>query len=565
MYTVSQAYITAIDTGAQQYIRGTLTLASGTVIPLSDDNIFGTPRTDQRCTSSDDTFMFGEMYVGTLDITLYNITILGDSYFHGAQISLEVGIDVGETDPEWVPLGLWDITSSEKLNAQGQVRLKGADRLNRLKAAINDDTVGVLRLATIMEKVEKTAFVTFEQTPAEVAALIGRPAQSIRCVEFSANCWEEVRQIAQIMGGFAFANREGKIEFRKFGMFPVRTIEADRRFGLRPSLGLYGAAQIRYTDSKGRTVKADTAGAGTASLGFSCNKYIFTGSDNYIEQYSEWIEPIAAGFTSRWHPGTCDYYGDPALDLGDMITVEDGIAGQSGMQMLVTGLSWGFRAPQTITSAGLSDTGDSTSSGSSGSSSGSGGSSSQVAAPTMNTIALDTFPGDFEGRYTSAEGAFGIRQAADCFVNVGIVMTAEADGTLGFRVLLDEIAQVLQPVQTVNEGDTVTLSAAVPISPDEGKHTLRVETIGNGTITEISAVVVGQDISPESPDIVPDSVWTYTITDGAATVTGYSDESTYPRIPDTLGGVPVRIIGAGTFTGTAVKNVYIPEGVEEIQ
>ena len=562
MYTVSQAYITAIDTGAQQYIRGTLTLASGTVIPLSDDNIFGTPRTDQRCTSSDDTFMFGEMYVGTLDITLYNITILGDSYFRGAQIALEVGVDVGETDLEWVPLGLWDITSSEKLNAQGQVRLKGADRLNRLKAAINDDTVGVLRLATIMEKVEKTAFVTFEQTPAEVAALIGRPAQSIRCVEFSVNCWEEVRQIAQLMGGFAFANRSGKIEFRKFGMSPVRTIEADRRFSLKPSSGLYGVAQVRYTDSKGRFASADTDVSGNAILGFSCNKYIYTGSENYIEQYTEWIEPIAENFTACWHSGTYDYYGDPALDLGDMITVEDGIAGQSGMQMLVTGLSWGFRAPQTITSAGLSDTGDSTSS---GSSSGSGSSSSQVAVPTMNTIALDTFPGDFEGRYTSAEGAFGIRQAADCFVNIGIVMTAEADGTLGFRVLLDEIAQVLQPVQTVNEGDTVTLSAAVPISPDEGKHTLRVETIGNGTITEISAVVVGQDISPESPDIAPDSVWTYTITDGAATVTGYSGDSTYPRIPDTLGGAPVRIISAGTFTGTAVRNVYVPEGVTTIE
>lgn len=348
-------------------------------------------------------------------------------------------------------------------------------------------------------------------------------------------------------------------------MSPVRTIEADRRFSLKPSSGLYGVAQVRYTDSKGRFASADTDVSGNAILGFSCNKYIYTGSENYIEQYTEWIEPIAESFTACWHSGTCDYYGDPALDLGDMITVEDGIAGQSGMQMLVTGFSWGFRAPQTITSAGLSDTGDSTSSGSSGSSSGSGGSSSQVAAPTMNTIALDTFPGDFEGRYTSAEGAFGIRQAADCFVNVGIVMTAEADGTLGFRVLLDEIAQVLQPVQTVNEGDTVTLSAAVPISPDEGKHTVRVEAIGTGTITEISAVVFGQDISPESPDIVPDSVWTYTITDGAATVTGYSGESTYPRIPDTLGGAPVRIIGAGTFTDTAVRNVYVPEGVTTIE
>lgn len=566
MYTVSQAYTTAIDTGAQQYIRGTLTLASGTVILLSDDNIFGTPRTDQRCTSSDDTFMFGEMYVGTLDITLYNITILGDSYFHGAQISLEVGVDVGEADPEWVPLGLWDITSSEKLNAQGQVRLKGADRLNRLKAAINDDTVGVLRLATIMEKVEKTAFVTFEQTPAEVAALIGRPAQSIRCVEFSANCWEEVRQIAQLMGGFAFANRSGKIEFRKFGMSPVRTIEADRRFSLKPSSGLYGVAQIRYTDSKGRFASADTDVSGNAILGFSCNKYIYTGSENYTEQYTEWIEPIAESFTACWHSGTCDYYGDPALDLGDMITVEDGIAGQNGMQMLVTGLSWGFRAPQTITSAGLSDTGDSTSSGSSGSSYSGGGPSSQTSTTAvLRTVPLETYPDSFTGRYTAAQGGFGCRTDTDCFANVGITILADSSGTAGFTVLLDEIAQVFSPTVTATKNGYAALFASVPISPGEGSHTVRVVCSGSGTITDITAAVVGQDISPESPDIVPDSVWTYTITDGAATVTGYSGDSTYPRIPDTLGGAPVRIIGAGTFTGTAVRNVYVPEGVTTIE
>ena len=243
-----------------------------------------------------------------------------------------------------------------------------------------------------------------------------------------------------------------------------------------------------------------------------------------------------------------------------MITVEDGIAGQSGMQMLVTGLSWGFRAPQTITSAGLSDTGDSSSSGSSYS----GGTSAQAAVPAVKTVAIDTFPGDFEGRYTSAEGAFGIRQAADCFVNVGITILADSFGTAGFTVLLDEIAQVFSPTVTATKNGYAALFASVPISPGEGSHTVRVVCSGSGTITDITAAVVGQDISPESPDIVPDSVWTYTITDGAATVTGYSGDSTYPRIPDTLGGAPVRIIGAGTFTGTAVRNVYVPEGVTTI-
>lgn len=560
MYPVSQAYLAAIDSEAIQHLRGTLILADGTETVLADERVFGTPHIDQKCVESDDTFMFGQMYVGTLDIVLNDIAYGSSGAFNGAQITLDFGVQTGADTVEWIPLGIWDITSAERLVGDHRWQIKAADRLNRLRTAVDDSTVGSIRLANVLDVIRRKADVEFEQTADEIAALIGRPVSSIRCVNFSATCWEEVRQIAQLMGGFAFANRAGKIEFRKFGTSPVLTISADHRHSLKPSESAYKVDAVSYTDSSGHTYTSPSQ-TGTAVIGFAGNKYIHSGDDDY---YSGWIDPIAANFTQSWYTGTCDYYGDPALDLGDMIAVTGGLADEDTLPMLITGISWGFRAPQTINSAGLPDTGAGASSYSTGGSS--GGSSSQTAVTAvLRSVPLEMFPDDFEGRYTAALGGFAARQPVDAFVNIGIVITAAATGIIKAKVLLDEIAQVLQPAVSAQSGGTVTLSAMVPISPDEGSHTVRVEVSGSGTITDISAVVVGQDIAPESPDVTTESDYTFTVSNGAATITGYIGTALRPRIPDTLGGAPVRTIAKGAFTGTAVISVTIPEGVANIE
>ena len=562
------AYRTAIDSGAIQHIRGTLKLASGTEINLAaGDNIDGTPRIDQKCVESDDTFMFGQMYVGTLDIILNNIAYGSSGAFRGAQITLDFGVETGKDTVEWVPLGVWDVTSVDKLIGDHKWQIKAADRLNRLRAAINDNTVGIIKLPAIIDSIKQIANVEFQQTVGQIAALIGRPANNIRCVEFSSTCWEEVRQIAQLMGGFAFANRAGKIEFRKFrtasGSSPVLTIPADHRHSFKPSEGVYKVDSVSYTDSKGYTYTSPSQN-GTVQIGFSNNKYIFTGSENFTDYYSEWIDPIAEHFAQGWYTGTCDYRGDPALDLGDMIALTDGLADESTLPMLITGISWGFRARQNITSAGLPDTGSGASSSGSGASY-SGSTSQTAVTAVLRTVPLETFPDTFGGKYTAASGGFGARQSIDGFVNIGIICTASATGVIKAKVLLDEISQVLQPAVSTQSSDTVTLSAMVPISPEAGSHTVRVELSGSGEITEISAIVVGQDIAPETPEITTESDYTYTVSNGAATVTGYIGTAAKIRIPDTLGGAATTVIGAESFTGTDVVSAVIPEGVTEIE
>ena len=60
--------------------------------------------------------------------------------------------------------------------------------------------------------------------------------------------------------------------------------------------------------------------------------------------------------------------------------------------------------------------------------------------------------------------------------------------------------------------------------------------------------------------------FTYTISGGKATITGYS--SVGPKdviIPATLGGYPVEVIGAGAFTGRSLKTVIIPDTVKHLR
>ena len=60
--------------------------------------------------------------------------------------------------------------------------------------------------------------------------------------------------------------------------------------------------------------------------------------------------------------------------------------------------------------------------------------------------------------------------------------------------------------------------------------------------------------------------YTYTVTDGKATVTGYDDTGAVSlTVPDTLGGYPVAAIGQEAFKGFgSLVKVTLPQSVETI-
>lgn len=573
MYEVTQSYRTAMDGGAIEHIKGTITFASGDTLSIPDEEngvyIEGSPHTETRCVESEDTFMFGQLYIGSVELTI-RLPGASQSMFTGAELSLDFGVDVaGSEEPEWVPLGVWDIASAER-GAADKWDIRGLDRLNRLRGDFNIDTVGRCYLEYSMRIITERTGVEFAQTPEQLAALAGIYQENFFGIYYPQTYWDEVQMIAQVVGGFAFVNRSGEIEFRKFGTSPVLTIHGDRRHNIRLAERPYSVAGIRYTDRYGKTSEASVE-SGVATLAFSANRFISDTSDNYPEWYQSYLTNILSGLGQSWYAGEVDYYGDPALDLGDMIALEAGVVGETSVNFLITGISWTFRGQQVLTSGGLPDINTLSSDGSysGGSSSGSSGGVVEInqitQTMTLRNVFLDTFTPELTGsRETIARGGFAVKDAVEGWVNIGIVLLPTADSTGKLTVLLDEIAQVYQPVYTLKNGEYTSVHCDVPISPDAGKHTVRIVASGKAQITDITATVWGQDIKAHPADYTFSDDYTYTIADGEATVTGYVGESLTPEIPDIFEGAPTTIIGGTAFTGSEITSVKIPEGVEEI-
>lgn len=574
MYSVTQAYLNAIDNNAVQHIRGVITFASGDTLSIPDEAngiyIEGDPHTETRCVESEDTFMFGQLYIGSVELII-RLPGASQSMFTGAELSLDFGVEVaGSEEPEWVPLGVWDIASAER-GAADKWDIRGLDRLNRLRGDFNIDTVGRCYLEYSMRIITERTGVEFAQTAAQIAALAGVYPENFYGIYYPQTYWDEVQMIAQVVGGFAFVNRSGEIEFRKFGSTPVLTIHGDRRHNIRLAERPYSVAGIRYTDRYGKTSEV-SAESGVATLAFSANRFISDTSDNYPEWYQSYLTNILSGLGQSWYSGEVDYYGDPALDLGDMIALEAGVVGETPVNFLITGISWTFRGQQVLTSAGLPDINTLTSDGSysGGSSSGSSGGVVEInqitQTMTLQNVFLDTFTPELTGsRETIARGGFAVKDAVEGWVNIGIVLLPTADSTGKLTVLLDEIAQVYQPVYTLKNGEYTSVHCDVPISPDAGKHTVRIVASGSAQITDITATVWGQDIKAHPADYTFSDDYTYTIADGKATVTGYHGESLAPEIPDVFEGAKTTAIGGTAFTGSEITSVKIPEGVEEIQ
>lgn len=580
MYPVSNAFLTAIQNEEVQHLKCTIRELSGTEHILGygveGDEITGSPVINRQCVEDTDNFAFGQLYVGTVEITV-SMTDIDEDALADGELELEFGIDVGSTEPEWVPLGIWDISEvvcEAKSGDTKLLKITALDKLERLKCR-SYTGISVLYLDTIMEIIEEYAGVEFAQTPAQILALIQKPRGRMFRAQMAETCWDEVRQISQLIGGFACTDRQGRIVFRKFGQTPVLTVQADKRFSAKISEYSSGINAITYTsEGYSYTVYPGYSDHGVA-ISFSENGYIFDfhGDDvdeddghDYVTVFYSWLYPVQQNLNGlKWYPGTVNYYGNPALDLGDMIYIADGVAGER-KKFLICAETWQFRAPQTLISPGCL--------GESGTSSGSSGSSSVISVPTtnirvekaINTVELEKLTGTlYEAERTVARGSYSCKGNTCCFVNVGLVLLADEDGTAGAVVYNDEVAQDFRPMLDLHAGEYSTLSFTVPISAPTGEHSIRVTAYGSAELTAISAHIWGQEITGKSPEYTSASDYTYTIEDGAATVTGYLGDSLYPEIPPRFEGAPTAVIGAQAFTDSDITAVYIPEGVTEIQ
>lgn len=568
MYPVTENFLTAIESSkAILHIRGTISSASGAVIALDDSTLKGSPRVEMQCVADKETFNIGGMYIGIAEINVILPGVRQNELF-GGELKLETGVTT-EDGIEWIPMGVWDISSAERTTGD-EITVKGDDRLSRLKAPLERE-VGVVILGKLLNHISDIAGVEFAQTAEEIAAIAGLLPEDIRASTTAATCWEAVRMIAQFIGGFAFANREGKIEFRRFSNAPCQTIGADHRFSLRLSEYDFSVKAVAFSDAFGQTYTKDVPGepaASTMTLNISNNLFMWeTKDDSYITWYDKWVTPAVNALTGlKWLPGTVQYRGNPALDPGDLVMLTGGINGEESGKFLIGSITWQFRAPQTLISPGASALGD-TAGGSSGvsGSSASGGFTLNI-SKSIARIDLEAAVGEILPTGTEiAFGGFFCKSETAVFLQVEAVFRGMENSVIKLSAYLDEVVQIPEALSTVSQGEYRTVSIAIPLDAAAGAHKITVGARGCASVVETAAYVWGQDISAELPEMTDSSDYKFTVSGGNTTVTEYIGSSIFPNIPAILGGGATTVIGEKSFMESNITAVRIPEGVIEIQ
>lgn len=561
-----KSFFESLEKGDIQHIKGTIKRPDGLMIDLDENNLIDEVKYDIQCTSDTDIFNFGEMYVGSAEIKVKlpdeNINII-----KGGELSLYFATEKA-TKP--MPLGVWDIVTAER--EFGNIfTIKGYDHLNRLNTPVTDDVIGAIFMKSVLRQVSKDAGVEFAQTIEEIQQIVGDSVDIIDgswATHFLDTCWNEVRAIAQFLGLFVFANREGKIEFRRFSRCPVIEIPAEKRFSVRLNDCLYSVRGVSYTDRYGNTVSRIGNTENYAVISFSDNKYIWeTDSREQAEsQYGGILQRIADTLAKlgSWVSGTVEYYGNPALDVGDMVRLTGGVNGDNSTNFLITYISWQFRGSQTLVSGGIPESGTMFSSGSSGSS------GVITSYTTINTtsniyvIELKKYTGEVFGteRFVAQTG-FSSRRETWAFVDCTLILSG--DGLVSASVWLNGIAQTLRPKITLHNGETSTLHFSFTTKISGGRHQIQIGLRGQADISDIQAFLWGQDIVAETPEFTDGSDYIYTKSNSLTTVTGYIGKSIFPSIPDDLGGGKTVCIEKSAFSESEIESVYIPNGVTEIR
>lgn len=563
MYSVSTAFRTALESGAAQKIKGTVILKDDTdYVVLSDSNI-SKPTITRQCTTSADSFGYAELYTSTVSVKVLGVPELVREDLRDGKITLQFGV---EGVNEWVPLGTWNITEPQR-DTGDAILINGVDNTAKLDVPISDNSPGAIKFKTRMDEIESLTGLSFAQTAQEILD-VGGVTESLDRIygsTFCATCRAELIAMAQFIGGCVYINRSGEIEFRKYGDNSyVPTIPANKRFKADLREYSYRVGSLTVINKYGTETKNTTV-TGTANTNANMivqnNPYLRLSFDN--EFMHDRMQLIVDNLASAgvWVPGQIDYYGDPTIDLGDVLTLSGGVNGSTTSQFLVTGIVWQFRGPQTLISAGAG-TGAATGTGSSSGSASSGGSQSVIIQQaTIGAVNIDFYRDSFTTLIEIGEVMVAAANETVGIVQLTVQLQGTDDADNEIRILRDGIMQTTCSCDTIASAQKHTVSLTAVLDLSEGIHIISVEAKGSAAILRAVGTVYGQGLQEFTGNPTFES--NYTASGGV--ISAYNGDDDMPRIPAQLGGSDVETIGSGAFRETDIEYANIPQGTEVIR
>lgn len=186
---------------------------------------------------------------------------------------------------------------------------------------------------------------------------------------------------------------------------------------------------------------------------------------------------------------------------------------------------------------------------------------------TFNFITGDKMPGEvFDQERVISQIDFRCREQTPCLFFFNATVFGSSAGNLNIKVYIDEIANDFISVNTLYANEHRTISFSLPEISESGDHQIKVTAYGSGNIIAVNAYMLGYQIERyENYDPTNENDYTFRTDENKCGIIYYIGQSKCPEIPVMLEGKPVTKLYATSFNHCDVTNVYIPEGVEEIE
>ena len=322
MYPVSEAFLQAVQGNTRKYYwTGKITTAAGAEYPFDQEDIVkGSGYITAQCCGNSE-IELGAVYAAEMGISLF-LDI--DRYtLENAEVELSYHLRLASGAYETVPMGIFEV--SEANRTVHVLELKAYDRMLRFDRAFNGfETIGTAY--GMMALCGTACGVELAQTQAEIEAL---PNGSELLSIYPENDIETYRDVlyftAQVLGGFFCVNRAGKLEFRQYGETPVLEILQKHRFSSSFSDFVTRYTAVSSTNLRTQTSEyyaLETDDGLTMNLGV--NPLLQFGLE---ETRAELCGNILNALSKvNYVPFDSDTIGNPALDLGDVLTFSGGQA-----------------------------------------------------------------------------------------------------------------------------------------------------------------------------------------------------------------------------------------------
>ena len=322
MYPVSEAFLRAVQENTRNYRwTGRITTKGGAVYPfVYEDIVKGSGYITAQCCGSAE-IELGTVYAAEMGITLFSQI---DRYtLEGAEVRLSYHLRLADGSFEEVPMGIFEV--SEANRTAHCLELKAYDYMLRFEKSFNGfETVG--NAYAFLDLCCKACAVELAHTQEEIE---GMPNGTELLSIYPENDIETYRDVlyfvGQVLGGFFCINREGKLELRKYGRLPVMEVKSRHRF-----TSSFSDFITRYTAVSSTNLRTQTAeyyalepdDGLTMNLGV--NPLLQFGLEETRETLCRNILNDLAMVS--YVPFDSSTIGNPALDLGDVLTFSGGQA-----------------------------------------------------------------------------------------------------------------------------------------------------------------------------------------------------------------------------------------------